>query len=74
MENEILKIAVNQGLWAVLFVVLLFYVLKKQEERDKKAEEREGKYQEIITQLTKKLDVLDDVKEKVTEVREKIFK
>ncbi|AZV56087.1 BhlA/UviB family holin-like peptide [Clostridium sp. AWRP] len=74
MENEILKIAVNQGLWAVLFVVLLFYILKKQEERDKKAEEREERYQDIISKLTDKFNILEDVKKDVAEVKDRIFK
>lgn len=74
MENEIFKMAVNQGIWAALFIVLLFYILKKQEERDKKAEEREGKYQDIISKLTDKFNILEDVKKDVAEVKEKIFK
>lgn len=34
MEAEILKVAASQGLWAVLFVALLFYVLKHNEKRE----------------------------------------
>ena len=34
MEAEIIKLAVSQGLWAALFVVLLFYVLKANEKRE----------------------------------------
>jgi uncharacterized protein YktB (UPF0637 family) len=74
MENEIFKMAVQQGLWAVLFVVLLFYILKEQKKRDEKAEEREEKYQDIITRLTDKFNILEDVKKDVAEVKEKIFK
>jgi uncharacterized protein YktB (UPF0637 family) len=74
MENEIFKMAVQQGLWAVLFVALLFYILKEQKKRDEKAEEREEKYQDIITRLTDKFNILEDVKKDVAEVKEKIFK
>lgn len=74
MENEVLKMALQQGIWAVLFVVLLFYILKEQEKRDKKAEEREGKYQDIINKLTDKFSILEDVKKDVLEVKNKIFK
>ncbi|WP_368489412.1 BhlA/UviB family holin-like peptide [Clostridium sp. BJN0013] len=74
MENEIFKLAVNQGIWAALFIVLLFYILKKQEQRDKKAEGRESKYQDIISKLTDKFNILEDVKKDVAEVKEKIFK
>ena len=41
MEIEVLKFAASQGLWAVLFVALLFYVLKENSKR-------EEKFQEII--------------------------
>lgn len=34
MTEEIVKLAANQGLWAVLAVVLLFYVLKQNEKRE----------------------------------------
>lgn len=74
MENDVLKMAMQQGMWAVLFVVLLFYVLREQEKRDKKAEEREGKYQEIINKLTDKFSILEDVKKDIEEVKIKIFK
>lgn len=36
MEAEILKMAASQGLFAVLFVALLFYVLRHNEKREEK--------------------------------------
>jgi hypothetical protein len=58
MENNILKTAIKEGLWAVLFVALLFYVLKENSTREKN-------YQEIIaTQvevITIKLDEVKDI-------------
>lgn len=36
MEQEIVKLAANQGLWAVLFVALLFYVLRYNEKREER--------------------------------------
>jgi len=36
LEAEILKSAASQGLWAMLFVALLFYVLKNNKEREDK--------------------------------------
>ncbi|MCD3199020.1 BhlA/UviB family holin-like peptide, partial [Clostridium botulinum] len=52
MENEILKLASSQGIWAALSVVLIFYILKAQEKRDLKQEQREENYQRIIKNLT----------------------
>jgi uncharacterized protein YlxW (UPF0749 family) len=50
VEPELLKVAASQGLWALLFVVLLFYVLKAQERRDGKAERRENELVESLKQ------------------------
>lgn len=36
MEAEIIKMAASQGLFAVLFVVLLFYVLRHNEKREER--------------------------------------
>ena len=52
MEQEIVKMAASQGLWAALWVALLFYVLRTNEKR-------EAKYQEVIQTLSDKLWVRD---------------
>ena len=62
MEAEALKLATNQGIWAVLTISLIFYILKTQEKRDAKQEEREKNYQEIIAKLTEKFNIIEDVK------------
>lgn len=38
---ELWQLVATQGIFAVLFVVLLLYVLRQQEKRDKRAEKRE---------------------------------
>jgi hypothetical protein len=65
MEQEILKMAISQGLGYVLFVWLLMYVLKT-------TQQREEKYQDVITALTDKLNLINDVKQDVEEIKEKI--
>jgi len=66
--DAILTKAISEGLGYGLFVILLFYVLKKQETRDINSEAREAKYQSIIEELTStvnvKLDRLIDKLEK----------
>lgn len=74
MENEIMNTALSQGIWAVLSVFLLFYILKAQEKRDQKQEEREKNYQEIITKITDKLCVVEEVKKDVEEIKQHIIK
>ena len=63
MENEILQLAASQGLWAVLFVLLLLYVLKENSKR-------EEKFQDIIANLTERLDILDVIKKDVVDMKE----
>ncbi|MEL7596665.1 MAG: BhlA/UviB family holin-like peptide [Clostridiaceae bacterium] len=72
MENELLKLASSQGIWAALSVALIFYILKAQEKRDLKQEEREKNYQGIIEKLTEKFNIVEDVKKDVEEINEKL--
>lgn len=74
MESEILKIAASQGVWAALSVVLIFYILKAQEKRDVRQEDREKNYQDIISKLTDKFNIVEDVKKDVEDIKQHIFK
>ena len=74
MESSIIDAALTQSIWAALSIALIFYILKKQEARDKAQAERESKYQDIIENLTDKLDVLDELKDTVEEIGELLKK
>ena len=74
MEEKILELASSQGIWTALTVALIFYILKNQEKRDLRQEDREKKYQEIISSLTDKLNLVEDVKKDVEEIKEHVFK
>ncbi|KEI74962.1 hypothetical protein N486_03925 [Clostridium botulinum B2 128] len=74
MENEILKSALSQGIWTVLSVFLLFYILKAQEKRDQKQDEREKNYQEIISKITDKLAIVEVVKKDVEDIKQYVIK
>ena len=67
MWEEILNLALNNGLWAVLFLILLVYVLK-----DSKA--REAKYQETIETLAESLEIIQEVREDVQEIKNTLTK
>lgn len=73
MEKEILTAALSQGIWAVLSIFLLFYILRAQEKRDLKQEEREKNYQEIIANLTDKFDIVDEVKKDVEDIKQYVI-
>ena len=65
MEQEILRIAATQGLWAVLFVGLLFWVLRENAKR-------ESSYQMLLQDLTSKLGILETVQRDVGEIKQTI--
>ncbi len=74
MEEKIIEMASSQGIWTVLTVALIFYILNNQEKRDIRQEEREIKYQNIISKLTEKLNLVEEIKEDVSEIKNVIFK
>ncbi len=74
MEDKILEVASTQGIWATLTVALIFYILKNQEKRDLRQEDREKKYQEIISNLTDRFNLIEEVKRDVEEIKEYVFK
>lgn len=70
MENQILNLAASQGIWALLSVVLIFYILKAQEKRDSKQEEREKNYYALMNHLIDKFSLIEkdvhNIKTKIT--------
>jgi uncharacterized metal-binding protein len=74
VDSELLKIATSQGIWATLSFVLILYILKTQEKRDVKQDDREKNYQEIISKLTDKFNIVEDVKKDVEDIKDYVFK
>lgn len=58
MSEELINIVSSQGVWALLSFTLIYYILKAQEKRDIKQDEREKNYQSLIEELTKKFEQL----------------
>lgn len=63
--DELMRVAISQGLGYALFVFLLIYVLKTTGEREKR-------YQDLLDTLAEKFDVVEDIKEDVKEIKNKI--
>jgi hypothetical protein len=73
MSEEIIKLAANQGLWAVLAVVLLFYVLKQNEKREMGYQNIIKENQSIIGKLSDTVNIdLHLVKKDIEEIKEKL--
>lgn len=73
METTVMNVAVSQGIWAVLAVFLLIYIVKSNEQRDTKQEEREKNYQTVIESLTEKFKILNQVQSDLKEIKDNLF-
>ena len=67
MWEEVFKLALSNGIWAVMFVGLLIFQLKDSAKREKK-------YQDTIAKLNQHLDTVQDIKEELKEIRQIIRK
>ena len=67
MWNDVFNVAISNGIFAVMFVALLVYVLKD-------TKKREGKYQNIIDVLSSKLNTVDEIKQDVSEIKQSLVK
>ena len=61
-----MELALTNGIWSALFVGLLVYELKDSSKREKK-------YQETIQKLNTHLEIVNDIKEEVNELRTTIL-
>ena len=61
--KEIISTIVSNGVFAILFVWLFCYQLKD-------SSKRETKYQQTIEQLTSSLQILDDVKQDISDIKD----
>ena len=73
METTVMNVAVSQVIRAVLAVFLLIYIVKSNEQRDTKQEEREKNYQTVIESLTEKFQILNQVQSDLKEIKDNLF-
>ncbi|MDU3526765.1 BhlA/UviB family holin-like peptide [Clostridium sp.] len=74
MENELFKVIINNGAWAVLFVWLLIDTRKESKVREEKLQGIINKNQEVISELADKFDVVEDIQSDVTDIKMKLDK
>lgn len=65
MWEEITNLAIQNGLFAVLFLGLLIYLLKDSSKREKK-------YQQTIESLNKHLDIVENIEKDVGDIKQEI--
>ncbi len=61
--SSILTYFSAEGIWAILSVFLIFYIIKDQDKRDERQDQREEKYQDIIAGLTTSLKDVAEIKD-----------
>lgn len=62
MWDKVLEVVISNGIFAILFVSLLLYILRD-------SAKRESKYQETIDKLAEHLAVVDNIKQDVEEIK-----
>ena len=63
MWEKIVNLAIQNGLFAVLFLGLLIYILKDSSKREKK-------YQQTIDSLNRELNIVEDIEKDVKEIKQ----
>lgn len=68
VEDILMQLIQSQGIWAVLFVFLLLYTIKKNDKLDEIQDSREKKYQEVISELTDQLSIVNIINKKLDSI------
>jgi len=68
--EEVAKLVISYGVFAVLFCLLLKYVLEQNKTREEKYQKTIEKNQTIISKLADNFNVVEDVKRDVEEIKD----
>lgn len=72
MEQALIEAATTQGIWVLLFVSLFLYTIKNNEKLVKKQDKREENYQKLLSDMTEKYAVVEDIRNSVDEIQKKV--
>lgn len=72
MEQALIEAATTQGIWVLLFVSLFMYTIKNNEKLAEKQDKREEKYQKLLSDMTEKYAVVEDIRNSVDEIQKKV--
>jgi len=72
MWETIFDMAINNGLWAGLFVALMIYVLRDTSKREKKYQALHDENQKIILELSGHLAIVREIKDDVNDLKNEI--
>ena len=72
MEQALIEVATTQGIWVLLFVSLFMYTIKNNEKLAEKQDKREENYQKLLSDMTEKYVVVEDIRNSVDEIQKKV--
>lgn len=72
LEQALIETATTQGIWVLLFVSLFLYTIKNNEKLVEKQDKREENYQKLLSDMTEKYAVVEDIRNSVDEIQKKV--
>ena len=72
LEQALIEAATTQGIWVLLFVSLFLYTIKNNEKLVEKQDKREENYQRLLSDMTEKYAVVEDIRNSVDEIQKKM--
>jgi len=72
LEQALIEAATTQGIWVLLFVSLFLYTIKNNEKLVEKQDQREVNYQKLLSDMTEKYAVVEDIRNSVDEIQKKV--
>ena len=72
LEQALIEAATTQGIWVLLFVSQFMYTIKNNEKLAEKQDKREENYQKLLSDMTEKYAVVEDIRNSVDEIQKKM--
>ena len=72
LEQVLFEAATTQGVWFLLFFSLFLYTIKNNEKLVEKQDQREVNYQKLLSDMTEKYAVVEDIRNSVDEIQKKV--
>ena len=72
LEQALIEAVTTQGIWVLLFVSLFMYTIKNNEKLAEKQDKREENYQKLLSDMTEKYAVVEDIRNSVDEIQKKV--
>ena len=72
LEQALIEAATTQGIWVLLFISLFLYTINNNEKLVEKQDQREVNYQKLLSDMTEKYAVVEDIRNSVDEIQKKM--